>query len=302
MENKFNGKVWQIVSVVLACALILTVLKLNELSDQISSMQGQFTNTVNSLQSTVNSMYNRIENLLEKEASNITSASYTLGTPNQEDNTMPVSFVVTPKAYSNDTSISVVIGGSTYTAEKGANGVFTASFDMSIFQEDQPVTILINDGEKTLTEESDIYLGSLYSRVLPQVTTSFSGEGSYTFGKANISGNIFVHIIETEYSSPVSCRLITKINGTEVQTQELDINTDNDNRPDIYVDYYVSQAHTMARGDNLQMYVLVTDSWGYTHQKPVYSTTFTNDNQSITEVFNDGIAIYDKEGNTVFHS
>ena len=289
--EKLKDKFWQLVSIVLAASLIITIVKLNDISIKLDSMQNNYTAALNNLQSIINGLYSDVEELIENKASPLTSIEVDFGDLNVENKTVPLTVTVIPKSFDSDTMVNMVINDVTYKAEYDAKGAYFVTKDFSLFDYVDTVTVLVSTNIGTQTQVEWLDVGYLYQKMLPVINAEFSGDVRYTFGNtAVVNGAIIADIIENESVSIKSIKAVTEVNGQIVWSDDVAIEGP-------LVTFNHSKSYNVPREEVLSMYLLMEDSLGFVHKYQLMSRMWDSSNQMHIEAMYEGETIYDSDGN-----
>lgn len=294
MENKFKDNLWQIISVILAASLILSIVKMNDLSEQMTTLQNKYTLTADSVKSELQSLYGRIDELIKEQSNVILSYDCKLGDFNAEDKTVPMKITVVPKTFGESTAVKIKFGDVTTDASKNDDNEFFADFTVNLFDEATTATVyVINNGETT-AQNINVISEYLYKKYIPTANGSFSGTSSYSSfgGKLSIKGTVSVYIENTEYSSIQSCKLSVKINDNETESKSVDITEGNTS-----VEF--NNSYIIGKNDLFEIWLISTDSFGYEHRAYVYGVTENDDNTQAEIVMTDAEYIFDSDGNAI---
>ena len=298
IKKKFN---WSVVAIiVLACLMVFCLVKISDLSNEISNLHttiSNYQNQVWSLNNEINSIYDNVDELLKKEASLLSSVDYSLGELNTETHTVPVTLKVVPKNLTDDMQLSVKIGGDTVTLDRNGNE-FTATVAVNMFidYDDSPM-LNIASGETTKTEKlEDVDVSRLFSRYLPYIYAHLESSDSLKNGKLAIDGILMFDEKPVAMNSNVTItkiELITVKNEQEIDRKDITSNITNQS-------YHVpvNVSYDAKYGDKFCIYVLAKDSLGYTHKSLAFFWNDLDENthHAITAI--DGsVQIYDKNGN-----
>ena len=299
-ENKKKFNWMGIVVFVMACLIIFCMVKISDLSNEISNLHttiSNYQNQVWSLNNEINSIYDNVDKLLKKEASLLSSVDYSLGELNTENHTVSVSLKVVPKSITDDMQLSVKIGGDTVALDRNGNEfTTTVAVNMFIDYNDYPMLNIIS-GETTKTEElPDVDISRLFTRYLPYVYASLEMSDSLKNGKLEIDGILMFDEKPVAMDSSVTItkiELITVKNEQEIDRK--DITSDITNQT-----YHVpvNLSYDAQYGDKICVYVLAEDSLGYIHKSLAYFWNDLDENtHNAITVTEDSVQIYDKNGN-----
>ena len=95
-ENKKRFNLSIVAIIALACLMIFCLVKIRDLSNEISNLQNtiaNYQNQVNYLRNDINAIYDNVDEKLKKEASLLSSVDYTLGELNTETHTVPITLI-----------------------------------------------------------------------------------------------------------------------------------------------------------------------------------------------------------------
>ena len=298
IKKKFN---WSVVAIiVLACLMVFCLVKISDLSNEISNLHttiSNYQNQVWSLNNEINSIYDNVDELLKKEASLLSSVDYSLGELNTETHTVPVTLKVVPKSLTEDMQLSVKVGSETIALERNGNE-FSATIAVNMFIDyDEYPMLNIVSGETTKTEKlEDVDVSRLFTLYLPYVYAHLESSDNLKNGKLTIDGNLMFDekpVAENSNVTITKIELVTVKNEQEIDRKDITSNITNQS-------YHVSVnvSYDAKYGDKFCIYILAEDSWGYTHKTLAY---FWNDidehTHSAITAIDGSVEIYDKNGN-----
>ena len=298
IKKKFN---WSVVAIiVLACLMVFCLVKISDLSNEISNLHttiSNYQNQVWSLNNEINSIYDNVDELLKKEASLLSSVDYSLGELNTETHTVPVTLKVVPKSLTEDMQLSVKVGSETIALERNGNE-FSATIAVNMFIDyDEYPMLNIVSGETTKTEKlEDVDVSRLFTLYLPYVYAHLESSDNLKNGKLTIDGNLMFDekpVAENSNVTITKIELVTVKNEQEIDRKDITSNITNQS-------YHVSVnvSYDAKYGDKFCIYILAEDSLGYTHKTLAY---FWNDidehTHSAITAIDGSVEIYDKNGN-----
>ena len=298
IKKKFN---WSVVAIiVLACLMVFCLVKISDLSNEISNLHttiSNYQNQVWSLNNEINSIYDNVDELLKKEASLLSSVDYSLGELNTETHTVPVTLKVVPKSLTEDMQLSVKVGSETIALERNGNE-FSATLAVNMFIDyDEYPMLNIVSGETTKTEKlEDVEVSRLFTLYLPYVYAHLESSDNLKNGKLTIDGNLMFDekpVAENSNVTITKIELVTVKNEQEIDRKDITSNITNQS-------YHVSVnvSYDAKYGDKFCIYILAEDSLGYTHKTLAY---FWNDidehTHSAITAIDGSVEIYDKNGN-----
>lgn len=297
-KRKFNWKT--VVIIVMAGLLVFCLVKINEMSEEMSNLQNMisgYQNQINGLRNEIDSIYNNVNEQLKKEASLLSSVDYTLGELDTETHMIPVTLKVVPKSLTDDMQLSVKVGSETVTFERNGNE-FLATFPVNMFigYDDYPMLNIAAEGTTKTELLESVSLSALYNRYLPNVYAYVTPFDEFKNGKLEIDGNLQFDAKSTAIDSDVSItkvELVTEKNKKEIARVDV-----SDKVEDDFNHVPVKAAYDAKYGDEFCIYVVVEDSLGYTHKVLAYYWHETDEHTSESITAIDGSAIiYDKDGN-----
>lgn len=297
-KKKFNWK--SVVIIVMAGLLIFCLAKINDLEDDVSNFQNKisgYQDKVSDLQNEIDAIYKNVDEQLKKEASLLSSVSYTLGEMDTETHLVDVTVKVVPKSLSDDMQLSLKLSDTTASFERNGNE-FTATFPVNMFVAFNEYPMLsINSAGTTKTEMLEsVDLTTLYTRYLPTVYAYITPFDEFRNGKLEIDGNLQFDAKSTAIDSDVtivSVELVTEKNQKEIARTNVTDKVDAD-----YNHVPVKASYEVSYGDELCIYVLAKDSLGYTHKTLSYYWYKVDEHtdQAIADI-GGHTEIYDKDGN-----
>lgn len=297
-KKKFDWKFAGFIAVFIM--LIISLAKINDLSNEISNLQGVisgYQNQVNNLRSDINSIYDNVDEKLKKEASLLSSVDYSLGELNTETHMIPVTLNVVPKNITDDMKLSVRIGSETVALERKENE-FSATFPVNMFiaYDDYPILNIVS-GEITRTEKlEDVYLSELHAQYLPNIYAHLESSESLKNGKLTIDGVLMFDEKPVSIDSDITAtqiELVTVKNNQEINCKDI-----TEKVKSSYHHVPVNVTYDAKYGDEVSIYVIAKDSLGYTHKVRAYCW-YQVDEDSDSQIVDVGgsATIYDKNGN-----
>lgn len=297
-KKKFNWKTTAII--IMACLLLFSLAKINDMTNEISNLQNSISNLqhqISNMNSNISSIYNNVDEKLKKEASLLSSVDYTLGELNTENHTVSVTVKLTPKLLADNMSISMRVDEQNVLFDRNGNE-FSASFQASMFIDDfvYPMLSITTDGTTKTEQLEDVVLSNLYSNYLPIVYAHISPFDDYKDGKLTIDSQLSYDVKPSSQDSKITitkAELVTKKNGKEISRTDISDKVGVDSQIGSF-----KKTYDVKYGDELSIYVVTEDSLGYIHKRLVYNWHQIDENTSeaVTAV-DDSVEIYDKDGN-----
>lgn len=291
MENKFSDKLWQIVSVVLAAALILSIMRMNDLSEQMTELKKQQQSTAESMQMGMQGIYNKMDEIMNEQSNIILLYDCSIGELKDGERKVPVKITVTPKRYTEDTMVEIKFGSVVLKAVKNANGEFCAEYEVDIFESIPSQVVYVTNNGETSAQTVNNQITDIYEKILPSLEVGFSGGVSYSSfgGKLTVKGPADVIAQNTSYSSiGDNCKMIITVNGEEKSSKAYECK-DGKFTADINESYVIS------KNDILQIWFEAEDSLGYIHRVLAYGHIYSDDDSVVTMTRSQ--YIFDADGN-----
>lgn len=294
MENKFKDKVWQIVSVILAASLILSIINMNDLSEQMTNLQNRYNSMVDSVQSEMQNLYEKINDLVKEQSNSVLSYDCEFGTFNAQDKTVSTKITVVPKIFSDSTSVKIKFGGNTVDALKNENNEFIAEFTVNLFDETDQATVYVTNNGETAAQNLNVSTVELYKKFIPTASATFSGSSSHSSfsGKLSIKGTVSIHIENTDYSNIESCKLLVNLNNNELESKTVDVKAGN-------TSLEFNNSYVIGKNDLLEIWLVAKDSLGYEHRDYIYGITENTDNTQAEIAMPDGEFIFDSDNKQI---
>ena len=304
-ENKKNSKWQKIITCIVVGLLIFSLIQIATLNDKIDNLKSansRLNSEINQLNSNINSIYSNVDEQLKKEASLISGIDYSVGTPNADMKTAPVTITVVPKTVTDDIKLSVEIDGTTAHLERKGNE-FSGTIDVGLFEAyGQYPLLTIESSKDTKTEYlEDINIANLFTDFLPQLNPRISSSSQVGSTSLHIDGNLDLNIVSA-YKDPsanfTSITLVEKLNGEEIGREDI---TDKVLEAEVY--YKAKYVKTLEIENyneyDFRVYVIAVDNLGYTHE--VLAGCWMDDRMdAMIENVLDNEIIYDKDGNMLW--
>ena len=304
-ENKKGPKLQKIITCIVAGLLIFSLIQIENLNDRIDNLvsaNSRLNSEISQLNSTINSIYSNVDEQLKKEASLISGMDYSIGTPNADMKTAPVTITVVPKTVTDDIKLSVEIDGTIALLERKGNE-FSGTIDIGLFEAyGQYPLLTIKSSKDTKTEYlENMNIGNLFEDYLPRLTPRISSSTQVGSTSLHIDGNFDLNIVSA-YKDPsatfTSITLVEKLNGEEIGREDI---TDKVLEAEVY--YKAKYVKTLEIENyneyDFRVYVIAMDNFGYTHE--VLAGCWMDDKmESMLENVLDNEIIYDKDGNMLW--
>ena len=304
-ENKKGPKLQKIITCIVVGLLIFSLIQIANLNDRIDNLvsaNSRLNSEISQLNSTINSIYSNVDEQLKKEASLISGMDYSIGKPNADMKTAPVTITVVPKTVTDDIKLSVEIDGTTAALERKGNE-FSGTIDVGLFEAyGQYPLLTIKSSKDTKTEYlEDMNISNLFDDYLPRLTPRISSSSQVGSTSLHIDGNFDLNIVSADKDPSAtftSITLVEKLNGEEIGREDI---TDKVLEAEVY--YRAKYVKTLEIENyneyDFRVYVIAVDNFGYTHE--VLAGCWMDDKmESMLENVLDNEIIYDKDGNMLW--
>ena len=294
----------RLIIIILAVALVVAFVQLNGYKTESENRYNSLSNHIQRVSDNIQEIYGNVDRMLEEEASLVTSFNYEYGKLDAENRLVPVSVKITPKTYSDRTTLTLDFGSEKVELNRGADGEFIADFNAPLFPdtESEVVKLLIKDGNTTQTQELEWYISSLYEKFLPQLMAGFIFDHTkFTEEKGlPVDGEVMFmgDIEESGGKAFTDLKLVYMLNDKIVEEVEIPEATFQSAVSDI--DIYKTYPDAKAE-DIFTLYIEGVDEYGFVHRITLKETVCISD-EDITEEALDGYyeTILDKEGNVLY--
>lgn len=271
------GKIVVIIGVV-----YFAISAMNQLSNLASDMQ-QVKNELKSEISYLQNQINELQEQLEQQDSILSSFEYTLGDINSKNNTVETTLKCVPKAISEGTTVTVIVGNETITLEAREGGVYTATKQLPLFADmSGGVTVAVTTGGITNTQiVSDLFYDALCSECLPMLDDGYMLMHEFVNGKLTINGE-YRGMGKGEGIADV--KLFFIIDDAVVKTMDV---AENGTK--------VSETFDMDDNSLFELVAEGKDPYGYTHRKILCGVSKDTEYMQM-----DMDVIIDKDGKVLF--
>jgi hypothetical protein len=228
------------------------------LEKNIQNLHAYMSSQFNQLQGDISNIGYNVSSSLEKQASIFDSATWSFGTLNPENMTIPLVVSIVPKEALTATTATLTANGvSVPMTRAGVN--FSAEVPVDLFKNLEAYVTFESEGK-----QSSQRLDSVQRPFEEQLLTLHAqNNGGSTFehssGKYTLDGKIYIDIKAPDHNSVTSLKIVTTDNGTPLQ--ELILNSAQQYEPvDYKVEIKFEANHTYETA------VVVTDSYGLTYR------------------------------------
>lgn len=247
---------------VLIGALIISqfilLLKINRLESQTEYTKIQMNNLSNEIRNDMNAIYSNVDDMLNKKESLIEISTTEVGSVNRDNLTVPITFTLTPKEVSANTTVNLDFNGELFPMDKMGTS-FTTTVDRSIFSDALPIIVIDENGVKKTMDAEQIGIHDIKNKIFPNMFPRLLGQASYSSDTYSRSGNLSMEVKESnEYIKFTKIRLVIKVDE-DIISEEIIPN-------DVFnSDYEISKKIPLGEGEVSTMIVIATDSIGLEH-------------------------------------
>ncbi len=160
-----------IISVITCFMLVICLLQISSLKQEISSLSYRLDREMNTMNNNISGIYEEVEDMLEEESNQLTTSDWQYGEINVKTCTAEVICTVIPKVYSPEVTQTSVIYNGTEAALVYADGRYTATFEIPLFETTEFTQVKLTDNGTIRTQELDWHISPRYEALL----TSYAG-------------------------------------------------------------------------------------------------------------------------------
>lgn len=316
MKNK-EKLFYQLLAIGLIIALVVCFVKIEDLRTRINHIDNAHSNEVSSLRNQISSIYNNVDEQMKKQGSLFTNVKREFGEFNSETMKADIKISVVPKTIVDNMKVNVSLCGTTAEMTKNTNGEYSAIVPVGIFEiEDYFPLVTISANGETKTEYlEDQSVHGIFSNYLPTMLggTIKTSQATLADGKLTVDGDFFIGYNLGEIDKKAKFEkytLIAEVAGKEIAKKDItNIITKHervDNIENGKVNIHFKETYDLSGHNELTIYVVVEDTFGYLHKKIAFSWNHPDDEaapepaHAIEEAMYVGEVILDKNGKVLF--
>lgn len=299
------------VLIVLVIFAIFALVQFDRLSEQIKELQfqrDQLLIKVEEQNAAIEEIHENVDEQLRKQASLFSSIEYQYEGFSAEDGTTDMILTVIPKTISEDMEITVMLGERTAEFVKDENDVFRATIPTYIFSDGEAPLILIEaDGERKTELLDHVETAYLFVDYLPLIYADVEGVANYnqSTGKLKMDASLTVEYTLSNLFGAhfTDMDIVVKTNDKEIAREDITNNVKGTSKDKITSGTYTApfnDTYTVILGEDFYVYLVATDSLGYTHEYLAYHWLRSTDHVT-PEFINSGETIYDSNGNILYN-
>lgn len=308
---------YQLLAIGLIIALVVCFVKIEDLRTRINQLDNTHSSDVARLQTQISSIYNNVDEQMKKQGSLFTNVKREFGEFNSETMKADIKISVVPKTIVDNMKVNVSLCGTSAEMTKNANGEYSAIVPVGIFEiEDYFPLVTISANGETKTEYlEDQSVHGIFSNYLPTMLggTIKTSQATLADGKLTVDGDFFIGYNLGEVDKRAKFEkytLITEVAGKEIAKKDItDIITKHervDNIENGKVNIHFKETYDLSGHNDLTIYVVTEDTFGYLHKKIAFSWNHPDDEavpepaHAIEEAMYVGEVILDKNGKVLF--
>ena len=195
-----------IYKIVLMVVAALSLIYISSLHTRITDLTHQVSNLDSTLQVAQRELYEYIE----QSGKRVSAIGMDFSDLNSKDNTVKIHFSTQLKEYSDDTEVTLNVGGKSIKLDRASAGTYDATFTSGIFEPYTEAALHIKDGSKTTVESIEYEFPEwIYWDVLPVPGLQMQWGESPIRGKTTGDESYFICIDHTEDIKSVSVTYVT---------------------------------------------------------------------------------------------
>ena len=316
MKNK-EKLFYQLLAIGLVIALIVCFAKIEDLRTRINQLDNIHSNEVSSLRNQISSIYNNVDEQMKKQGSLFTNVKREFGEFNSETMKADIKISVVPKTIVDNMKVNVSLCGANAEMTKDENGEYSAIVPIGIFEMEDyfPIITISANGETKTEYLEDQSVHGIFSNYLPTMLggTIKTSQATLADGKLTVEGDFFIGYNLGDIDKKAKFEkytLITEVAGKEIAKKDItDIITKHervDNIENGKVNIHFKETYDLSGHNDLTIYVVTEDTFGYLHKKIAFSWNHPDDEaapepaHAIEEALYVGEVILDKNGKVLF--
>ncbi|MBQ8496842.1 MAG: hypothetical protein IJ489_05220 [Clostridia bacterium] len=296
--------------VVLAVFAVFSLVKFDSLSEQVKELQfqrEQLLIRIEEQDAAIDEIHENVDEQLRKQASLFSSIDYRYEGFSAEDGTVNMILSVIPKTISEDMKISVMLDDRTAEFVKNENDVFIATIPTYIFSEgDAPLILMEANGERKTELLDHVETEYLFVDYLPSLYADVEGVANYnqSTGKLKMDASLTVEYTLANLFGAhfVDMDIVVKTNDKEIAREDITNNVKGTSKDKITSGTYTApftDTYTVILGEDFYVYLVATDSLGYTHEYLAYHWLRSTDHVT-PELIDGGEMIYNSDGTVLY--
>lgn len=300
-----NSKTKDILLIICTVLLVFSIFLIYQLDSRLQNLNDQIViqyNNLSSLSSEINGISANVDAALEKQASILDSYDYTVGTIDEKDLTIPVTFRIVPKEHSATTTAVLWAGDKSYDMYLNGN-TFTVTASIPLLNDGYVFTAAFTDGDVTRMETLDIYSDFL-REVIPGGFINFAGSVSSDMKDntctLNFNSSVWMDLYSYSSENPItSAKLCVSAENKRIYEKELSVE-------DIInaTEFDMKETLEIPANEECLLYIELTDSYGLHYRFIAYSIEVDEEGnpKESAEAAAQSMNIYDSTGKLLFEN
>lgn len=285
LDNTKKNNKWSLVLVitVLMALLITNLVKVSQLKKQISYMEESFSSEINLLLNNIN----KLENTIENANSLINDCKYVVSNFDKDNNTIDLTFRLTPKNNNENNRFSLTMGDNVVDFVPDSSD-YTATVTVDIFgcKYYEPILTLTSGFSQRTEELPPIDTRYMWHEILPSVDISVLKDNTYESNKFRMKTTLALYTYSTDYAQFKDGKVVVTINNEEKKV--VDLALEGGSFPS---EVTLKDSFSMNITDRITIKLIANDNAGYTHVYTLYDWCNNSIDQPILSE-----AIYNSEG------
>lgn len=289
-------------TVAVCIALIVSMVRIQNLKEELERENSYLQHRVQSLESQINSIYHNVDEMLEKEASLITFEEWKITSMDLDAEKANIEVTITPKEYQEGVTEAVLQVGSQEYSMTMKDGSFRAEVETELFDNCQIEAVVMKDGSQVRTEHLDWSIHPRYD-MLPDVSAHLNGKWSFgprgnDYCTAECDGSIQIQVENKGDQTEIKSVHLLEILDGEVQ-KRTEIPADEHGMYTVEC----KEKYELPFGARYELVAEVVDQYGLVYRCIAERWQSDKDGQLIDDDMTwrgSGAAIYNQEGKLLF--
>ena len=239
----------------------ISFFQIESLRRQTNNSQNSINNLNNRIQNDMNIIYANVGEMLRREAAIIENASVELESSTVDGQAIPLTYTLTPKVVSADTTVSLGFDGELFPMERDGT-TFTVTVFRDIFGDSMPEIVIVDDGITKTTHDSRLEIWSLKELLLPGILyTMLDGRSYHANGNYIREGKLRAYFEKPVWelgAEFVETRFIVEVDDEIISTKPFPIEALSDG-------FEIKESIPLREGQSCKMTLVATDSLGFEH-------------------------------------
>ena len=174
--------------VVLMGLVVVCLVNIGTANGMLVAMQNRINDLENRARETANEV-ERLREELEENKTLVADVSWEVSNPDLKSCTADVDFRILLKRFSDDTGVTLTLGGKEISLERSGAGAYSGRFTVNLFEEFRAPAVCISENGVSVTEPLCDFPEYFFWDYLPMPSMSSSFRSGNTFGKMTCEGS-----------------------------------------------------------------------------------------------------------------